>query len=52
MQRAKDAETALSQAEIYDARFVPALFAEWGPVVVDAAGAGAGDILLDRKSVV
>jgi len=47
MQRAKDAETALSQAEIYDARFVPALFAEWGPVVVDAAGAGAGDILLD-----
>jgi hypothetical protein len=26
-----------SPAEIYDGQFVPALFAQWGPVVLDAA---------------
>ncbi|MEQ9122955.1 MAG: methyltransferase domain-containing protein [Alphaproteobacteria bacterium] len=47
MQRAIDAKAAASQAEIYDARFVPALFAGWGPVVAKAAGAGPGDVVLD-----
>lgn len=28
---------ARSPAEIYDAQFVPALFAQWGSVVLDAA---------------
>jgi len=34
-------------AEIYDTQFVPALFAHWGPVVVDAAGIKVGDRVLD-----
>lgn len=44
--------TALEQvrtnpAEIYDARFVPALFARWGPVVAAEAGVREGDRVLD-----
>lgn len=34
-------------AEVYDARFVPALFAQWGPVVAAAAGVRRGDRVLD-----
>ena len=34
-------------AEIYDARFVPALFAQWGPVVAAEAGVRKGDRVLD-----
>ncbi|HEX6267362.1 MAG TPA: class I SAM-dependent methyltransferase [Burkholderiales bacterium] len=34
-------------AEIYDARFVPALFAHWGPIVARAAGVKRGDRVLD-----
>jgi SAM-dependent methyltransferase len=34
-------------AERYDAHFVPALFAEWAAPVVDAAGVGRGDRVLD-----
>ena len=34
-------------AEIYDTRFVPALFAHWGPIVADAAGVTRGDRVLD-----
>lgn len=34
-------------AEIYDARFVPALFAQWGPVVATEAGVRKGDRVLD-----
>lgn len=34
-------------AEIYDAHFVPALFAQWGPVVAAEAGVQAGDRVLD-----
>ena len=29
-------------AEVYDRAFVPALFAQWGPVVAAAAGVAAG----------
>lgn len=35
------------QAEGYEAKFVPALFGEWAPLVVDAAGVKPGDSVLD-----
>ena len=35
------------QAEIYEARFVPALFAEWAPALVEAAGLEPGQSVLD-----
>ncbi len=34
-------------AQIYDSRFVPAVFAAWGPVVAEAAGVGRGQRVLD-----
>lgn len=34
-------------AEVYDALFVPALFHQWGPVVIDAASIGPGERVLD-----
>ena len=34
-------------AEVYDEQFVPALFARWGPIVVEAAHLHAGDRVLD-----
>ncbi|MSU89837.1 methyltransferase domain-containing protein [Rhodobacteraceae bacterium 2CG4] len=34
-------------AEVYNAQFVPALFAQWGPVVSAEAGVQAGDRVLD-----
>jgi len=37
----------LEAAEIYETRFVPALFGEWAPVVVAAAGVGPGHSVLD-----
>ena len=36
-----------SPAEVYDEHFVPALFAQWGPVVAAAAAIKAGDRVLD-----
>lgn len=36
-----------SPAEIYDAQFVPALFAHWGPVVLDAAAVRENHRVLD-----
>jgi SAM-dependent methyltransferase len=36
-----------SPAEIYDQKFVPALFAQWGPVVAQAAQVGTGMKVLD-----
>lgn len=41
------AETKPGPAEIYETRFVPALFAHWGPVVCDMAGIGPGDRVVD-----
>lgn len=35
------------QAELYEERFVPALFAHWVDAVLDAAGVGPGQDLLD-----
>jgi ubiquinone/menaquinone biosynthesis C-methylase UbiE len=40
-------EDAGGPAEIYDAHFVPALFAQWGPVVTAEAGVQKGDRVLD-----
>ncbi|MBZ9656691.1 class I SAM-dependent methyltransferase [Phyllobacterium lublinensis] len=34
-------------ADIYDELFVPALFRQWAPVVLDAAGVKPGDAVLD-----
>lgn len=34
-------------AELYEARFVPAIFAEWAPLLVDAAGVRRGQEVLD-----
>jgi ubiquinone/menaquinone biosynthesis C-methylase UbiE len=38
---------ARSPAEVYDEMFVPALFQQWGPIVVDAARIGPGENVLD-----
>ena len=38
---------ARSPAEIYDTEFVPALFAQWGPIVAAEAGVRKGDRVLD-----
>ncbi|MBB3085388.1 methyltransferase domain-containing protein [Geodermatophilus sabuli] len=34
-------------AELYEARFVPAIFAEWAPLLADAAGVRPGQAVLD-----
>lgn len=34
-------------AEIYETRFVPALFAKWAPPLVEAAGVVPGQTVLD-----
>lgn len=35
------------QAEIYESRFVPAIFADWAAPLLDAAGVGLGQSVLD-----
>lgn len=40
-------ESPLGPAEVYDGHFVPALFAQWGPVVAAEASVSAGDHVLD-----
>ncbi|MGX9178087.1 methyltransferase domain-containing protein [Mesorhizobium sp. BHbdii] len=40
-------EEVCGPAEIYDVQFVPALFAQWGPVVAGEAGVQNGDRALD-----
>ena len=37
----------LEAAELYEAKFVPALFAEWAPRLTEIAGVKAGDAVLD-----
>jgi ubiquinone/menaquinone biosynthesis C-methylase UbiE len=41
---------SLEAAEVYEAKFVPALFAEWAPHLVDAAGVVPGQAVLDVAS--
>jgi SAM-dependent methyltransferase len=40
-------QVAGSAAEVYDSFFVPALFGQWPPVLIAAAGVGSGDRVLD-----
>jgi SAM-dependent methyltransferase len=40
-------DAARNPAEVYDAQFVPALFASWGPVVAAEAGVREGHRVLD-----
>lgn len=47
MDTATTGQVNASAAEIYEAFFVPALFAEWSPRVVRAAGLVKGDHVLD-----
>lgn len=47
MQQAPLETAAPGPAEIYDERFVPALFGPWGPEIARAAGAAPGARLLD-----
>jgi SAM-dependent methyltransferase len=47
---APSAETfqlSLAAAEAYESTFVPALFGEWAPILVDAAAVHPGDAVLD-----
>jgi SAM-dependent methyltransferase len=46
-QPAETFEIPLEAAETYEAVFVPALFAEWAPLVAGAAGLAAGQAVLD-----
>jgi ubiquinone/menaquinone biosynthesis C-methylase UbiE len=48
MQPSTDAfQLSLTAAELYESRFVPALFAEWAPHLLDAARLPAGASILD-----
>ncbi len=40
-------QLSAEQAEMYESKFVPAIFGEWAPHVVDAAGVAAGQTVLD-----
>lgn len=37
----------LAAAELYEQKFVPAIFAEWAPLLIDAAGISPGQSVLD-----
>jgi len=47
MSEAAQETVTRSPAEVYDERFVPALFAQWGDVVAEAAAIGPGQRVLD-----
>lgn len=40
-------QIAIDAAEVYEAKFVPALFGEWAPHLIDAAGVRSGHVVLD-----
>ncbi|MBE1875580.1 class I SAM-dependent methyltransferase [Myceligenerans pegani] len=40
-------QISLEAAEVYESRFVPAIFAEWAPLLVDSAAVRAGQAVLD-----
>ena len=40
-------EISLEGAELYETKFVPALFAQWAPLLVEAAGVRSGQSVLD-----
>lgn len=47
MTTTEDFQVSLEAAEQYEARFVPAMFAEWAPLLADAAGVHEGQVVLD-----
>ena len=47
MTATEDFQLSVEAAEQYEARFVPAIFAEWAPLLVDAAGLRQGQAVLD-----
>ena len=40
-------QLSVDAAELYEAKFVPAIFGEWAPLLVDAAGVAPGQAVLD-----
>jgi len=46
-QPAESFQIPIEAAEAYEATFVPAFFAQWAPILCDAAGIGAGHTVLD-----
>jgi ubiquinone/menaquinone biosynthesis C-methylase UbiE len=40
-------QLSMQAAELYESRFVPAIFAEWAPHLVDAGGVRPGQAVLD-----
>lgn len=40
-------QISVDAAEVYETKFVPALFGEWAPHLVEAAGVGPGQSILD-----
>ena len=47
MQNTETFQLSMAAAEAYEARFVPALFAEWAPHLVELAGVAPGQAVLD-----
>src|SRR5687768_4083844 len=47
MTTTEDFQVSLRAAETYEARFVPAIFAEWAPLLADLAGIRPGMAVLD-----
>lgn len=47
MTEADRGQVSAGAAEVYEAFFVPALFAQWADIVLDAAGVRTGDDVLD-----
>jgi ubiquinone/menaquinone biosynthesis C-methylase UbiE len=45
--RTETFQLSQDQAEVYESRFVPAIFAQWATPLLDAAGVGRGDDVLD-----
>jgi SAM-dependent methyltransferase len=47
MTATEDFQVSREAAEQYEARFVPAIFAEWAPLLADITGVGPGQAVLD-----
>lgn len=47
MSQTETFQLSVAAAEAYESKFVPALFAEWAPLLVDAAGVTTGQAVLD-----
>ena len=45
-------QLSVEAAEVYEASFVPALFAEWAPHLVEAAGVAPGQAVPEPSTVV